>query len=174
MELPLQFPPEKVSPEPPIRGCLLLILLIKTISSNKKTTQKKKDAFETSSICLNQSKSQMRSLIADQLQREYWSVKKGTALRTRLEPPSLQQVGYLDLDCLQTVAKPFEGHQRPIASGWADVYEPKHALTRRSNTTSTSTVDFEAHGQHENSLVNHASQSLLRWHPCHPCRTPLR
>ena len=101
----------------------------KTISSNKK----KKDAY--ASKHLPESIQVPDAIVdCDQLLREYWSVKRGT----RSERVWNRLCNKL---ATWTPADRRKALEAAIASGWADVYEPK---PDRSNTTSTSTVDFEA------------------------------
>ena len=102
-------------------------------SSNKKTTQKKKDAFSVKHL---PESIQVPDAIVDcdQLLREYWSVKRGT----RSERVWNRLCGKL---ATWTPADRRKALEAAIASGWADIYEPKPDFR---STTPTSTVDFEA------------------------------
>ena len=102
-------------------------------SSNKKTTQKKKDAFSIKHL---PDSIQVPDAIVDcdQLLREYWSVKRGT----RSERVWNRLCGKL---ATWTPADRRKALEAAIASGWADIYEPKPDFR---STTPTSTVDFEA------------------------------
>ena len=101
----------------------------KTISSNKK----KKDAYASKN--LPESVQVPDAIVdCDQLLREYWSVKKGT----RSESVWNRLCGKL---ATWTPSDRRKALEAAIASGWADVYEPK---PDHRSTTSTSTLDYEA------------------------------
>ena len=101
----------------------------KTISSNKK----KKDAY--ASKHLPESIQVPDAIVdCDQLLREYWSVKRGT----RSERVWNRLCGKL---ATWTPADRRKALEAAIASGWADIYEPK---PDRPASKPTSTLDYEA------------------------------
>ena len=102
-------------------------------SSNKKTTQKKKDAY--ASKHLPESIQVPDAIVdCDQLLREYWSVKRGT----RSERVWNRLCNKL---ATWTPADRRSALEAAIASGWADVYEPK---PDRPAAKPTSNLDYEA------------------------------
>ena len=86
-------------------------------SSNKKTTQKKKDAY--ASKRLPESIQVPDAIVdCDQLLREYWSVKRGTRSERVWNRLCNKLATWTPADRLKAL-------EAAIASGWADVYEPK-------------------------------------------------
>ena len=105
---------------------------IKENTSNR-SNKKKKDAYASKHL---PDSVQVPDAIVDcdQLLREYWSVKKGTRSERVWNRLCNKLAAWTPADRRKAL-------EAAIASGWADVYEPK---PDRFNTTSTSTVDFEA------------------------------
>ena len=101
--------------------------------SNKKTTQKKKDAFSVKHL---PDSIQVPDAIVDcdQLLREYWSVKKGTRSESVWNRICNKLGAWTPSDRRKAL-------EAAINSGWADVYEPK---PDRPAAKPTSTLDYEA------------------------------
>ena len=104
-----------------------------SISNTSNRTNKKKDAHASKHL---PDSVQVPDAIVDcdQLLREYWSVKKGTRSERVWNRLCNKLAAWTPTDRRKAL-------EAAIASGWADVYEPK---PDRSSTASTSTVDFEA------------------------------
>ena len=102
-------------------------------SSNKKTTQKKKDAY--ASKHLPESIQVPDAIVdCDQLLREYWSVKRGTRSERVWNRLCNKLAAWTPADRRSAL-------EAAIASGWADVYEPK---PDRPAAKPTSNLDYEA------------------------------
>ena len=101
--------------------------------SNKKTTQKKKDAFSVKHL---PDSIQVPDAIVDcdQLLREYWSVKKGTRSESVWNRICNKLGAWTPSDRRKAL-------EAAINSGWADVYEPK---PDRPAAKPKSTLDYEA------------------------------
>ena len=104
-----------------------------SISSNKKTTQKKKDAFSVKHL---PDSIQVPDAIVDcdQLLREYWSVKKGTRSESVWNRICNKLAAWTPADRRKAL-------EAATNSGWADVYEPK---PDRPSAKPASTLDYDA------------------------------
>ena len=104
-----------------------------SISNTSNRTNKKKDAH--ASKHLPESVQVPDAIVdCDQLLREYWSVKKGTRSERVWNRLCNKLAAWTPADRRKAL-------EAAIASGWADVYEPK---PDRSSTASTSTLDYDA------------------------------
>ena len=103
------------------------------IDNNKKNTKKKKDQFTTKHL---PDSIQVPDAIVDcdQLLREYWSVKKGTRSERVWNRLCTKLATWTPQDRRKAL-------EAAIASGWADIYEPK---PDRTSPKPTSTLDYEA------------------------------